>query len=325
MPREVRVILNLSCIPKVLGWPGWLAAACFAMAPVASAQGPTPPPGANPSPAPPPPREVPLVEKKWDELPAGSQANLSDLGKKALAIDPAKWRHAETPNFILHYRRVTEAQKVAREVEFNLWFIANALGASKDRYLGRSHAYVFEDAEEWKRFVALSPMPEWTTSFAFGDELFLNVRRDPGTGSFDSQTLAHETAHAVVARLYPGKEWPLWLSEGFAEYMGGASVAARKSQTTRRFQSRLEQAEMPLGTLAALADYPKDRALVRQLYQTSEKFVRFLMNELPKDRIAGFIDAVLAGKGMERSVLEVYPDHIRDWRAFEKRYERFTR
>jgi hypothetical protein len=28
---------------------------------------------------------------------------------------------------------------------------------------------------------------------------------------------------------------------------------------------------------------------------------------------------------MERSVLEVYSDQIKDWRTFEKRYERFTR
>lgn len=318
-------MLKVPSIPKVLGWPGWLAAACFAMAPVASAQGMVPFPSATLPPAQNPPREMPLLEKKWEALPAGSLANLSDLGRKALAIAPAKWRHAETPNFILHYRRATEAQKVAREVEFNLWFIAKALGASKDRYLSRSHVYVFEDAEEWKRFVGLTPMHQWTASFAFRDELFLNVRRDPGTGNFDSRMLAHETAHAVVARLYPGKEWPIWLNEGFAEYMGSASVAARKSQTTGRFQSRLEKAEMPLRTLEALSEYPRDEALVDQLYQSSEKFVRFLMNELPKDRIVGFIDAVLAGKSMERSVLEVYPDHIRDWRAFEKRYERFTR
>ena len=323
MPWVLRVMLKVPTIPKALLWPVCLAAVYFAGAPFGSAQGPVLP--STKLPAQSPPRDVPLVEKKWEQLPAGSLENLSDLGKKALSIDPAKWKHAETPNFLLHYRRATEAQKVAREVEFNLWFIANALGAPKDRYLGRSHVYVFEDAEEWKRFVALTPMPKWTASFAFGDELFLNVRREPGSGNFDSQTLAHETAHAVVARLYPGKEWPLWLSEGFAEYMGGASVAARKSQTTRRFQSRLENAEMPLRTLEALSAYPGDEALVHQLYQTSEKFVRFLMNELPKDRIVGFIDAVLAGKGMERSLLEVYSDQIKDWRTFEKRYERFTR
>src|SRR5438874_716867 len=64
-----------------------------------------------------PPREVPLVEKKFEQL---SNQQISEDGRQALAINPAKWRHAETDNFIIHYRRVTEAQKVVREVEYDL-------------------------------------------------------------------------------------------------------------------------------------------------------------------------------------------------------------
>ena len=47
------------------------------------------------------------------------------------------------------------------------------------------------------------------------DDLFLDVRA--AQGGFDSQTLAHETTHAIVARIYGGRRWPLWLNEGFAE------------------------------------------------------------------------------------------------------------
>ncbi|MES2569426.1 MAG: hypothetical protein V4710_05150 [Verrucomicrobiota bacterium] len=271
---------------------------------------------------PPPPREVPLVEKKFEAL---ADQKVSEDGQKALGIDPAKWKHAETPNFILHYRRATEAQKVAREVEFNLWHVATALGATKERYQRRSHVYIFEDEQEWKQFLSLSGAPPWSISFAMGDELFLNVRREGGGSSFDSATLAHETSHAVVARIFPGERWPLWLNEGFAEYMGGASVAARKGQTIKRFQKNLQQAEMPLATLESLTEYPSDQARIGQLYQTSEKFIRFLMNELPKERIVPFIDAVVAGKGMRGALLQVYGDQFKDWPAFEKRYERFTK
>lgn len=269
---------------------------------------------------PPPAREVPLVEKPIEQL---STQEVGEFGRKALAINPQKWKHAETENFILHYRRVTEAQKVAREVEYDLWFIASTLGATKDRYQRKSHVYVFEDEEEWKQFLAVTAVPSWSASFARGDELYLNMRREGG--GFSSNTLAHETSHAVVARLFPGRRWPLWLSEGFAEYMGGASVAARKGQTVKRHQSRLHLAEMPLSTLEALTEYPSDENAVGQLYQSSEKFVRFLMNELPKERIVTFIEAVLAGKKMQAAVLEVYGDKLKDWDAFTKRYERFSK
>jgi hypothetical protein len=274
----------------------------------------------------PPPRETRLVEKKLEQLP--SQPT-TDYGTKALAIDPDKWRHAETDHFILHFRRVTEAQKVAREVEYDLWFVATTLGATPERYKKKSHVYVFEDEDEWKSFLTQTSVPPWSASFAFGDELFLNVRRvgrgSGGSSNFDSTTLAHEATHAVVARLFPGTRWPLWLSEGFAEYMGGASVAARKGQSVKRFQSRLSAAEMPLERLTELTGYPESEIEVMQLYQTSEKLVRFLMNEFPKERFNDFLAAVLSGKPLKEVIPHVYADKVKDWDAFLRRYERFTR
>ena len=308
--------------------------AALAGAPVASAQvAATPRPFAGfatPTPAggQPPPRDVPLVEKAWEAL---ANQDAGKDGKIALSIAPEKWKHAETENFILHFRRVTEAQKVAREVEFNLWHVATALGATKDRYSRKSHVFIFEDEQEWKKFKGLlgSETMQWAASFAAGDELFLNVRgggnSGPGT-SFDSHTLAHETTHAVVSRLYRRKRrWPLWLNEGFAEYMGGASVAARKGQPARHYQKALGKTDLSLSALESLKQYPTDMAAVHDLYDTAEKFVRFLMNDFPKDRFVTFIDAILDGKGMQTAVLEVYGDKVKDWDAFTRRYERFTK
>lgn len=269
-----------------------------------------------------PPRDVPLVEKKWDQLP---DKFVNAEGQTALAINPDKWRHAETANFILHYRRVTEAQKVAREIEYDIWFVAKALGATKERYRRKSHVFVFEDEEEWKEFLGKTSEPPWFASFAFGDELFLNVRRTEVSGQFDSHLLAHETTHAVVARLYPRARWPLWLSEGFAEYMGGASVAARKSQPVKRHERTLDFAKLPLDKLVGIERYPTDPIEVAQLYQSGEKLVRFLNSELPKERFPKFIDTVLAGQTLPDAVLAIYGDTFKDFAAFTKKYERFSK
>ncbi len=269
-----------------------------------------------------PPRDVKLVEKKWEAL---TNRRVGPNGQKALAINPSKWKHAETDNFIIHYRRVTEAEKAARETEYDLWFVANSLGATKEQYQSKSHVYVFEDEAEWKEFLPQTGMAEWTASFAYGDELFLNVRRTESSSRFDSGTLAHETTHAVVARLYPGQRWPIWLSEGFAEYMSGASIAARKNQTVKRHQRSLNYAEMPLEQLIALTDYPTDVAKVHQLYQTSEKLVRFLMNELPKERFPKFVEAILSGKKLDAALIEVYGDKYKDFDAFKKKYDKFQK
>lgn len=269
-----------------------------------------------------PPREVKLDEKKWEEL---SNHDVSAEGQKALDIDPEKWRHAETDNFIIHFRRVTEAKKVARELEYDIWFVARSLDATKDQYARKSHVYVFEDEDEWVRFLRQTDAPEWSVSFAYGDELFLNVRRAQATGRFDSQTLAHEATHAIVARLFPNRRWPVWLNEGFAEYMGSASVAARKHQTVKRHQQDLHLADMPLDELEALQKYPDDRAQISRLYQTGEKLVRFLMTKFPQEKFPKFVHAVLDGQSLETAVLLVYADEVENFERFKKDYERFTK
>jgi hypothetical protein len=274
----------------------------------------------TPTPEPAPPREIPLVEKKFADL---SNRDFSEEGRKALAINEAKWKHAETDNWIIHYRRATEAQKVVREVEYDLWFVAKSLGATKDQYKRKSHVFVFADEKEWKTFLAQTDAPQWAASFAHGDDLFLNIRE--ANGQFDSHTLAHETTHAVVSRLYPGKRWPVWLNEGFAEYMGGASVAARRGQYVKGYQQQLQNAGFDLDRLLAMTEYPENTEAVHQFYQSSEKFVRFLMNDLPKERFPKFVTAVLAGKTADAAFVEVYGDKFKDFDTFKKRYKQFNK
>ena len=261
------------------------------------------------------------MEKPFDQL---SNQEINEFGRKALAIRPNEWKHAETDNFILHYRRVTEAKKVAREVEYDIKFVATALGAAKDRYQKKSHVYIFEDEAEWKRFLAQTTVAPWAVSFARGDDLFLNLRNREGM-AFDSRTLAHETTHAVVARLYPRTEWPLWLNEGLAEYMGAASVATRKNQTIKRHEHTLNFASMSLDQIQEIKVYPQDPVEVAQLYETAEKLIRFIMTELPKDRFTRFIDAVLGGKSLGDALLYVYPDKLVSYDDFQKKFARFTK
>lgn len=273
----------------------------------------------------PPPREVKLVEKKVAEL---SNQDSSDHGTKALSINPDKWKHAETENFILHYRRLTEAQKVAREVEYQLWYVASFLGATKERYTRKSHVYVFEDDEEWKAFTSSSTGSiGWAKSFAYGDDLFLNVRGggNTGSGSFDFMTLAHEATHAVVSRLFPDKRWPLWMNEGFAETMAATTVGARKSGGAKRLERSGAAIRYTPDQLIAIEKYPSDPIQIRALYESSQKLMGFIINELPKDRFLPLVDAVLAGKPFPEAVVEVYSDRIKSWEDFNKRYERYVK
>jgi len=65
--------------------------------------------------------------------------------------------------------------------------------------------------------------------------------------------------------------------------------------------------------------------LVAQLYETSEKLIRFIMTELPKDRFTQFIGVVLGGRTLRDALLYVYPDKLASYDDFEKKYARFKK
>jgi len=267
-----------------------------------------------------PPEDIRLAPVAFEAL---SEQTISPLGRKALALEPKKWRHAETDHFVIHFRRATEAQRAVREIEYTLWFTARLLQAAPERYAKKSHVYIFSGTKEWKTFLMETDAPSWSASFAWGDELYLNIGGI--RQGFDSNLLAHETTHAAVARLYPDRRWPLWLNEGFAEYVGSASVAARKNQRVKRHQSELDQADLSLDELFAIQVYPKEDAKIHRLYQSSERLVRFLMDELPADRIARFVEVVLGGKPFREAVLEVYGDQLTDYDDFTRRFAKAAR
>ncbi|HWB58549.1 MAG TPA: hypothetical protein VG733_03615 [Chthoniobacteraceae bacterium] len=315
-----------------------LAAAILLPAHFAAAQMPSPPPWpfASPSPTPgampgtipftPPPeprRDIPVTEKAWADL---SNQEVGDYGQKALAIKPQDWKHAETDNFILHFRGITDARQVAREIEYDLWFVAKELGAAPAQYnRHKSHVFIFKDETEWDNFLAETREPLWAASFAMRDELFLNIRSNGNGAPFDSHLLAHETTHAVVSRLYPFEHWPVWLNEGFAEYMGGACVAARNHEPVKNNQKNLAYADLGLDDLFAVKIYPTEQDKVDQLYQTSEKFVRYLMNDLPKERFRQYVTEVLKTNDGKQAFMTVYGDKFKDFDAFAKKFKDFSK
>ena len=278
-------------------------------------------PHASPSPTPflastPPPLATPLRQETWAQL---SNTEISRLGTEALALRPQQWGHGETENFVVHYRNFGDALQVAREIEFDLWYVAKSLGAGKDKYARKSHVYAFGDEKEWQDFLEQTKRAAWVHSFAMQDDLFLNVH---GTGNgFDSHTLAHETTHAVVSRIYGSRRWPLWLNEGFAEYMGDACHAARLHQQPGLNPSTLRAASMTTTELFALWRYPDDPAEVTELYDTSTKLVRYLFKKYPAELFPKFVDRLLDGAAPADALAEIYGAEFRDMSAFEKRFQ----
>lgn len=305
-------VLLASCASAALQDPDWplpsrspAGGAVFAS--------PSPAPGASSTP---PPYDVPLRHERWEQLPS---QQISRAGQIALAIRPQRWRHGETENFIFHCRGLSDAVQIAREIEFYLWYGANSLGANQGDYTSKSRVYVFADEKEWQEFIVESRAAPWTNSLAIGDELFLSVRAPEG--GFDSQTLAHETTSAVVARLYR-RHWPVWSSEGFAEYIGAASIAARHSRSPQSTQRKLTYAKMTAAGLLATQRTPVELDAVwrNELEIRPLPFQQVSVGALPES-----CRSPAHGRTGRAGARGVYGDELRNMDEFEKRFSRFTR
>jgi len=272
---------------------------------------------ANQSNATPPPIGAPMRQVSWDQL---SNRDISSRGAEALAMNPHNWFHGETEDFIIHYRTFSDALQIAREIEFDLWYVARTLGATKEQYARKSHVYLFRDDNEWQRFVGQVRHHEsWAHSFADGDDLFLNVH---GTGNgFESDTLAHETAHAVVSRIYGNRRWPLWLNEGFAEYMAGACASVRRGLAPGAYPRALPDASMTATEVIAVTKYPDDSSSVIDLYQSATKLVRYLFTKYPAELFPRFVDRLLSGAPAPAALADAYGAEFRDMDAFDKRFK----
>ncbi len=263
-----------------------------------------------------------FVEKPWDQLP---NHDIGDEGRLALDIRPNAWLHGESPSWILHYRRITEAKRVALEIDFHMSFVAKTLGAQPNQVAHKANVFIFEDDKDWKEFMLKRGKDSlsFAASFAIGENLFLNVRNGT-TGMFNSQLLAHETTHAIVARIfhhYP----PLWLSEGFAEEMSGRSTGARMGQYNQRLLQHARSPLMPVDQILAIQQYPTDLNAVFQLYENAERLVRFLMTNTPPEQFQKLFGALLEGEDLPTAIPQYYGDKYPTFAAFVQAYSRLPK
>ncbi len=162
------------------------------------------------------------------------------------------------------------------EAEFYYRVIARDLGKDTSHWERKAHIFIFESPEDWKLFQTKANLDPWTGGIHANNELF--IQRDP-TYKFKGWTLGHETAHLVMNRFF-GANVPLWLNEGYAEYIARVAYAsffrARGFDAHPRTGILTAECFIPVVQLANMLSYPAEVPRVLAFYVESEKLVRFL-------------------------------------------------
>ncbi|MEO7166338.1 MAG: hypothetical protein ABI016_04810 [Chthoniobacterales bacterium] len=250
-------------------------------------------------------------------LAALSQADRNPLAARALTIHPLEWKHGETEHFIYHFNHSHVATPISVEAEFHFRVISRELGADLSS-AEKSHIYIFENPRDWETFQANAQLEPWTGGIHSRGSLL--IVRDPSY-RFSDNSLGHEIAHLVLFR-FKQRPLPLWLEEGFAEYLSRVTQASY--QRARNYNARPRSVSVPLERLLPLSEltgltvYPAS-AQIDVFYAESERLVRFL---IAADR-SGFLalfEAVARGEAFETALSRNFGGRFPDLAALQSEF-----
>jgi hypothetical protein len=255
------------------------------------------------------------------EVPLSQLSDPGDslMGRAALAVRPADWKHAETPHFILHFFHNFVAAQVATELEFYYHAIEADVHADTSTWERKSHVYIFETDADWHAFQGNARLDPWTGGIHSEGNLF--ILRNPAY-KFEGRSLGHETAHLVLYR-YFGAAIPLWLNEGYAENSSirfYAGLERRRGYNSLPHSAVLSAANyIPLATLTSAATYPDDVTQVPIFYQESEKLVAFLRSQ-GDDAFITFLDALSHGARLDTALTKAFGARFPSLEALDQEF-----
>jgi hypothetical protein len=246
----------------------------------------------------------PFETVSWGNL---SDKDISIEAGVVLHLNPDSWKHSESAHFVYHFTNAKEAETVILHAEVYYGWIKDMFGVTQDEWKKKVHVFIFEDEKVWEEFKhrgTLEPMIG-ADAFTTGRELFIH------RASFwlaPQKTLAHEITHVVVFRFLDGPI-PLFLNEGFAEFMSYRAVSLQADGDEFRIRTiRLipEDRYIPLKKLADTVVYPKELEEVRVFYQESELLARYLILSYEKTKFYSLLKSVSQSKSFAYSLHEVY-------------------
>ena len=255
------------------------------------------------------------------ELSQLSQQDVNPLGAKALAIHPTGWRHGETEHFVYHFQNSYVATPVSVEAEFHFRVISKELAKSDSAWPEKAHIYIFEKPEDWQSFQSAGQLEPWTGGIQSGGSLF--IVRNPAY-RFTDNSLGHELVHLLLRRVY-GNGLPLWLNEGFAQYVSKnahASYLRARGYAAKPSSNGVRPEKLfPLATLARMSYPPSDQ--VETFYDQSERLVRFLV-AADRQKFLELLAASARGESLDAALSRTFSSLFPNVTALEESFRAYA-
>ena len=255
---------------------------------------------------------APFTETSWEKL---SDQNLKTYGKAAMP-NPKAWRHGETEHFIIHFQKLAEAQRAARDVEFYYQHLKKTFGLDHDYHKGKCRLFIFAKANDWATFLAALNKERFISVTHSGEMGVIAYANDEGF----SRQLAFPVTCSVLYHYFP-KLPPFWFQLGMAEFEIGNAYAKMKGiGGGERGSGRRGSSIYPLEDLLTATAFPSDRS---EFARTSERLVRFLLGKLGPQKFVTLAIKLCEAEKFEEAILEVAPDKFKSYNDFKSAYAQF--
>ena len=245
------------------------------------------------------------------------------------------WKHAQTPHFVVHYVEDSDARLSMQYIEGAYTIITALLGLDPERGKQKGHVFLFADENAWKAYLLRSNNSPLLAGFAYKNELLLPAVVEKAGAEDSVKTLCHEVTHAIVARFYPAAKPPLWLNEGFAEYIAARTIALKRGHSVDKYISTKLERPMklvqvlqrirygvpqgsssvggPVRFIGQGEEYP-----VLTFYANAAWCARALAEKLPPEGLPKFFNAISAGNSPNASLRFAYGEKCPSTAAFAK-------
>ncbi len=261
---------------------------------------------------------------KITDLPENTEwdKSLTRTGQKALLIEGADWKHAESEHFIYHFQKRWMAERAGAEAETYYEQIKKDLKVPEDRWEVKGHIFLFESDVLWKDFIERTGVDRWSGGVCMGNEIY--VLSPPGAQPFTGAVVPHEMSHLVVNRFVRGR-LPIWLNEGVAEQQARKHFVGYTKPKGFGFLLRpnvvSEKNYIPLTELVLANDYPEETTKVGHFYTESVRLVQFLIEDHPRQDFLEFLQNMADGMKFESAFDKVYGTQYRDMEVFENAFK----
>lgn len=203
-------------------------------------------------------------------------------------------------HFVIHHMNRQYANSVSWKAEYHYKRIVNHIGVKGFRpWEGEEKCAIYLYPSQ-AAYVAGTGAPVWSAGQAHVN--VSQIDSFEGAKDFEDGTLPHEITHVLLNKFFEGKEIPLWLNEGMAQF---EEETDKSTYWNKRYMKERVRAGsfFPLSALFSMKGVPQDVSLY---YAQSASVVDHLISSNIRTNFGKFLEYMKKGLDTETALQQAF-------------------